>query len=127
MALGSTPVRRLLVRHHANDPQGAPPCPYSHASQDPLTRGRRLCYKSAPTRQPRAHRPAARMGALPERHALDPPALHRHRLERDLEPGHLRMRGEPCPRARPHATRLLRVDHLERMPETVPALLLHLG
>lgn len=61
-----------------------------------------------------------------KRDALDAPADDSRGLDGELEPGRFGMRGEPRLRRGEHAPRLLRVDHLEGMPEVGAALLLHL-
>lgn len=55
-----------------------------------------------------------------------PDAPARRRPELDLEPGKLGAGSEPGSRGKRHPTRLLSVDHLERMPEAVSPLLLDL-
>jgi hypothetical protein len=52
--------------------------------------------------------------------------VNARRLERDLEIRRLGMCSEPSTSRRPHAPALLRVDHLERVAEVLPALLLDL-
>lgn len=62
-----------------------------------------------------------------ERHALDVAAAHGDRLEHDLEPGSLRVRGDPGRGSTPYPPSLFGVDHLERVAEVASALLLHLS
>ena len=60
-----------------------------------------------------------------ERNALDPLALHRGGLDDELEIRDLRVRGQPGAGGGQHAALLLRVDHLEGVPEGGSPLLLH--
>lgn len=61
-----------------------------------------------------------------ERDALDAPSLHAGCLDHDLQTCSLRMRREPGARRGKHAAHLLRVDHLQGMPEVGAAFLLDL-
>ena len=59
-----------------------------------------------------------------ERHALHSPPLNSRGLEPDLQPGDLGVDSEPRTSRCPYAARLLRVDHLQGMPETDTAFFL---
>lgn len=63
---------------------------------------------------------------LSEGDALDSAAPHTRGFECEIEAREFRVRGQPYLRPRLDASNLLRVDHLERIPKTLTALLLHL-
>ena len=85
-------------------------------------------HSSRLTRVRRGFRRFARTRSLAERYTFDPPPTNARGLEHELELelGELRMPGQPCQRSCADAPHLLFVDHLQRMPELGPALLLHL-